>query len=328
MLGHVGIGAHEQQSPPRDVRHARPDLLTVDDPLVAVARRRRGERRDVGPGAGLAEHLAPDLFARERGPQEPLLLLLGAERDQRGPGHADAHHVAQQVLRRARLDQPLVDEILEARVDAESALPLGEVDPREPEVELRRPRTPRSGAPRWSARGAPCALRPPRRSPRRWSWWSSVALGGAMRRDVNVRLLARQPTSPPISESSTHHRGTHGRGSRLHERARPGRDDPARRRVARRTGRRLPRAHRAARPPARRVPDRRGRPGARRPRATPRSDSQAATSTTRRSSACRSRSRTSPTPPASAARTAPRRMPTAFPTSTTRWSRASGAPGS
>ncbi len=59
------------------------------------------------------------------GPQQPRLLLFGTERDERGPGHADAHHVAQQVLRRVRGDEPLVDEILEAGIEPRPPLPSG-----------------------------------------------------------------------------------------------------------------------------------------------------------------------------------------------------------
>ena len=47
----------------RDVRERGPHLLAVDDPLVAVADRARRQAGDVGARAGLAEHLAPDLFA-------------------------------------------------------------------------------------------------------------------------------------------------------------------------------------------------------------------------------------------------------------------------
>ena len=255
MLRDVGIGAHEQQSPARDVRHARPDLLPVHDPLVAVAHRRRRERRDVGTGAGLAEHLAPDLFARERRPQEPALLLLGAERDQRGTGHADAHHVAQQVLRRVGRDESLVDEVLEAGVEPEAALALGEVDPGQTEIEL--------GAPEFlvrRARGArPAGARcgPRRRSRTRPA--VSVALVGAMAGTLTCAYSPRQPWR--------NHGGIHGRRPRLHERARPGRDDPATATSRRRelVDGYLERIERT-RPAPRLVPHRRRRPRSRRRR--------------------------------------------------------------
>ncbi len=139
VLRNVRIGPGQEQAPTRDVGHARPHLLPVDHPFVAVTHRRRRERRNVGPGAGFAEHLAPDLLAREVGPQEPALLLLGTERDEGGPRHAHAHHVAQEVLRGLGGHEALVDEVLEAGVDAEPPLPLGEMDPGEAEIELGAP---------------------------------------------------------------------------------------------------------------------------------------------------------------------------------------------
>ena len=108
----------------------------------------------------------------------------------------------------------------------------------------------------------------------------------------------------------------HGRGPRVHERARPGRADPARRGLARASSssgylERIERldpqldsfltvAADQARVAA--ASDAEQLPRARRRRRR------------RRSSACRSRSRTSPTPRASGRRTAPPRTPTAFPT--------------
>ena len=59
VLRHVGIGAGEQQAPVGDVGVAGPDLVPVDDVLVAVAHRARAQRREVGAGVGFAEALAP-----------------------------------------------------------------------------------------------------------------------------------------------------------------------------------------------------------------------------------------------------------------------------
>src|SRR5690349_1047710 len=55
----------------------RPDLLAVDDPLVAVAHGRGLERRQVRAGVRLAEALAPLHLAPQDLGQELLLLLLG-----------------------------------------------------------------------------------------------------------------------------------------------------------------------------------------------------------------------------------------------------------
>ena len=65
-----------------------PHLLAVDDPVVAVADRAGGQRRQVGAGARLAEQLAPDLLAGPQRPQEAPALLVGAEREDRRRGHA------------------------------------------------------------------------------------------------------------------------------------------------------------------------------------------------------------------------------------------------
>ena len=66
MLRHVGVGARDEDAELRHLRARRPDLLAVDDELVAVTHRPGGERGEVAARAGLAEQLAPDLFAGEQ----------------------------------------------------------------------------------------------------------------------------------------------------------------------------------------------------------------------------------------------------------------------
>ena len=78
MLRRVRIGAREQQAEVGVVRARGPDLLPVDDELVAVGDRARAEVREVGAGVGLAEQLAPDLVRAQQRPQVPLLLLVRA----------------------------------------------------------------------------------------------------------------------------------------------------------------------------------------------------------------------------------------------------------
>ena len=51
VLRHVRIGARQQQTPARAVRQTGPDLLTVDDPVVAVGHRRGGQPGQVGARA-------------------------------------------------------------------------------------------------------------------------------------------------------------------------------------------------------------------------------------------------------------------------------------
>jgi hypothetical protein len=86
VLGHVRVGAGEQQAPARRVRDGRPHLLPGDPPVLTVGGTDRPgrEARQVGAGARLAEQLAPHLLAGPQRPQPALLLFLGAEREDRG----------------------------------------------------------------------------------------------------------------------------------------------------------------------------------------------------------------------------------------------------
>ena len=78
VLGGVGVGAAEDEDVVGDEPLGGPDLLAVDDPLVAVEHGLGAERGEVGAGVGLGEALAPGDLAREDLGQEELLLLLGA----------------------------------------------------------------------------------------------------------------------------------------------------------------------------------------------------------------------------------------------------------
>ena len=89
VLGHARVGAGEQDRPPRLVRHRGPDLLTGDDPVVAVAHRAGAERGEVGAGAGLAEELAPHLLAGPQRTQPAPPLLVGAVAQDRRRRHAE-----------------------------------------------------------------------------------------------------------------------------------------------------------------------------------------------------------------------------------------------
>ena len=91
MLRGVGVGAGEQDHPVGVLGAGGPDLLAVDDVVVAVADGAGLEGGEVGAGAGLAEALAPDGLARRACRAGMLLLLLlGAVGDDGGAGHADA----------------------------------------------------------------------------------------------------------------------------------------------------------------------------------------------------------------------------------------------
>ena len=78
VLGHVGIGAGQHDAPLGDVGVAGPDLVTVDDVLVAVERGGGAQRREVGAGVGFAEALAPTVTAVDQPGQEAVLDRLAA----------------------------------------------------------------------------------------------------------------------------------------------------------------------------------------------------------------------------------------------------------
>src|SRR5215813_306498 len=60
-----------------------PDLLPVDDPLVAAELRPRYRTGDVRSTARFAEQLAPDVLAGQNAQQELLLLPVGPMRENR-----------------------------------------------------------------------------------------------------------------------------------------------------------------------------------------------------------------------------------------------------
>ena len=84
-FGTSGSVRASRKTPVGDVGVAGPDLVPVDHVLVAVALRGGAQRRQVGPGVGLAEALAPALAAADQAGQEALLDRLAAVR--RDPLH-------------------------------------------------------------------------------------------------------------------------------------------------------------------------------------------------------------------------------------------------
>src|SRR5690606_3534475 len=138
VLGLVRVGAGDQDRPLGAVGQGRPHLLPVDDPLVTVPDRPRGQGGEVGSGAGLAEQLAPDLLASPQGTQESTPLFVVAEPQDRGSGHPQADGVLPRtVVRRASLGEFGFDDGLQLPGRAHAAEPGGEVHPREPGVEPR-----------------------------------------------------------------------------------------------------------------------------------------------------------------------------------------------
>src|SRR5437868_2339221 len=94
MLDRFCIRANDQQTEPRKMGQRRPHLLAVDDPFVTIANALRCQTGEVGPGAGFAEQLAPDLLAREQRPEIALLLRLAPPRDDSRPAHAVTDRIA------------------------------------------------------------------------------------------------------------------------------------------------------------------------------------------------------------------------------------------
>ncbi len=138
VLRQVGVAAGDEHAPLGDVRQGGPHLLAVEHPVVAVADRARGQAGDVGAGARLAEHLAPDVLAREDAAQQRLLHVVGAVGQEDRRAHADADRVdVQVVVGGLRLLAQLVgDDRLHLRVQPEAAEAFGEVDPGEAVVVL------------------------------------------------------------------------------------------------------------------------------------------------------------------------------------------------
>ncbi len=92
VLRRARVGARQQRAPLGELRGGGPDLLAGDAPAAVDLGGLGGQAGQVGSGARLGKQLAPDHFAAERRRQEPLLLLVGAERDdRRDDPRRDAH---------------------------------------------------------------------------------------------------------------------------------------------------------------------------------------------------------------------------------------------
>ena len=117
VLRRVGVRARQQDPELRRVRERRPDLLTVDDVLVAFLERARRDVGEVAAGLGLAEELAPDLVGRKHRHDVAVLLLVGAVLHEDRAAVADADRVDGTLDLRAL--QLVVDEQLRHRVGVE-----------------------------------------------------------------------------------------------------------------------------------------------------------------------------------------------------------------
>ena len=93
FFGRRRIGARQEDGEVGVLRPGGPHLLPAHHPLVAVAHRLRRQRREVGPGAGLAEELAPLLLVAHDRTEEAQLLLVGAVREQRRRGVVEPERI-------------------------------------------------------------------------------------------------------------------------------------------------------------------------------------------------------------------------------------------
>src|SRR5256884_13247 len=93
VLGRLRVGAREQDPPVGDRPARGPDLLAVDEEVVALVLGARLEAREVRAGVGLRVELAPDLLGREHPLQVALLLPVGPVDDDRRADEADPEPV-------------------------------------------------------------------------------------------------------------------------------------------------------------------------------------------------------------------------------------------
>src|SRR5262249_53512538 len=90
VLGHIGIGAGDQEAVVGIMRARGPYLLAVDDPVVALLFRARAKARNIGAAGRLGKQLTPDIFAGSELWQVPSLGLLAAKGHHGRPAHAFA----------------------------------------------------------------------------------------------------------------------------------------------------------------------------------------------------------------------------------------------
>ena len=107
-----------------EVAGGRPDLLAVDDPLVAVEDGPAAEVAEVGPGVGLRVALAPQVLAGEDAGQVVGLLLVGPPHLEGVAEHLDAEDVVEPAGRHAGLGQLLGEDHLLQRRQPRAAVLL------------------------------------------------------------------------------------------------------------------------------------------------------------------------------------------------------------
>ena len=110
MLWNVPIGSRDKHGEVGVVGTRIPDLLAVDDPLVAVTYSGGGEASEVRARAWFAEQLAPCLFAGEDAAQKPFSDMIRPVRENRRRGQPGA--ATQRSARHPELNQTCTYEII------------------------------------------------------------------------------------------------------------------------------------------------------------------------------------------------------------------------
>ena len=110
VLGRLRVGAREHTAPARVLAPRHPGLLAAHDEVVVVLDGARAQRREVGPGLGLGEALAPELLGGQDRRDVAPPLLVGPEPQQRRPEDVQADDVHE--LRRAGGCELLIDDDL------------------------------------------------------------------------------------------------------------------------------------------------------------------------------------------------------------------------
>src|SRR5712692_956237 len=93
VLGDLRVRPREEDPPVGDGPARRPDLLAVDEEVVALVLGARLEAREVGARVRLRVELAPDLLGGQHLPEVALLLPVGAVDDDRRADEPDAEAV-------------------------------------------------------------------------------------------------------------------------------------------------------------------------------------------------------------------------------------------
>ena len=105
----------------------RPDLLAVQNPLVAIESGLQAQTTQVATGVGFAVALTPHVVTRQDARQVVLLLFFGPPLQDRVAEHDDAEHIVGSTRRNAGLGEFLgQDHLLERR---ESSTAVGDRPP-------------------------------------------------------------------------------------------------------------------------------------------------------------------------------------------------------